>query len=59
MLVKCLDVYLFYFTVVEGRGEFRLVKREVVTPTDRSKSVRNRCVIELFGGVSDCDFAVI
>ena len=23
----------------------------VVTPTDRPKSVRNRCVIELFGGV--------
>ena len=23
----------------------------VVTPTDRSKSVRNRCVIEVFGGV--------
>ena len=23
----------------------------IVTPTDRPKSVRNRCVIELFGGV--------
>ena len=23
----------------------------VVTPTDRSKSIRNRCVIEVFGGV--------
>ena len=23
----------------------------VVTPTDRPKSVRNRCVIEVFGGV--------
>ena len=23
----------------------------VVTPTDRHKSVRNRCVIEVFGGV--------
>ena len=23
----------------------------VVTPTDRPKSVRNRCVIEIFGGV--------
>ena len=23
----------------------------IVTPTDRSKSVRNRCVIEVFGGV--------
>ena len=23
----------------------------IVTPTDRHKSVRNRCVIEVFGGV--------
>ena len=23
----------------------------IVTPTDRTKSVRNRCVIEVFGGV--------
>ena len=23
----------------------------IVTPTDRPKSVRNRCVIEVFGGV--------
>ena len=23
----------------------------IVTPTDRLKSVRNRCVIEVFGGV--------
>ena len=35
----------------------------IVTPTDRSKSVRNRCVIEVFGGVfllSRCflDFSV-
>ena len=26
----------------------------LVTPTDRPKSVRNRCVIEFFGGVSVC-----
>ena len=26
----------------------------LVTPTDRPKSVRNRCVIEVFGGVSLC-----
>ena len=26
----------------------------VVTPTDRPKSVRNRCVIEVFGGVFLC-----
>ena len=35
----------------------------IVTPTDRPKSVRNRCVIEVFGGVfllSRCflDFSV-
>ena len=28
----------------------------VVTPTDRPKSVRNRCVIEGFGGVFVCPF---
>ena len=26
----------------------------LVTPTDRPKSVRNRCVIEVFGGVCVC-----
>ena len=26
----------------------------IVTPTDRPKSVRNRCVIEVFGGVYKC-----
>ena len=34
----------------------------VVTPTVRPKSVRNRCVIELFGGVSVlslCPFYII
>ena len=33
----------------------------VVTPTDRTKSVRNRCVIELFGDVfvlSCCPFDI-
>ena len=51
-------------------GLLRLVERfnlnsgvAVVTPTDRPKSVRNRCVIEVFGGVfvlSRCvlDFSV-
>ena len=28
----------------------------IVTPTDRPKSVRNRCVIEVFGGVLCCHF---
>ena len=26
----------------------------IVTPTDRPKSVRNRCVIQVFGGVLCC-----
>ena len=30
----------------------------VVTPTDRPKSVRNNCVIEVFGGVLYCHFAL-
>ena len=30
----------------------------IVTPTDRPKSVRNRCVIEVFGGVS-CDVMLL
>ena len=30
----------------------------VVTPTDRPKSVRNHCVIEVFGGVGVLDFSV-
>ena len=29
---------------------------DVVTPTDRPKSVRNRCVIEVFGGVCVLSF---
>ena len=29
----------------------------VVTPTDRPKSVRNRCVIEVFGGVFVSSFS--
>ena len=29
----------------------------IVTPTDRPKSVRNRCVIEVFGGV--CVFTLL
>ena len=30
----------------------------VVTPTDIPKSVRNRCVIEVFGGVLCCQLVV-
>ena len=29
----------------------------IVTPIDRTKSVRNRCVIEVFGGVLCCHVA--
>ena len=45
----------FDYTVVEGSGEVWPVTQvnhtswiAVVTPNDRPKSVRNRCVIELF-----------
>ena len=30
----------------------------VVTPTDRPESVRNRCIIEVFGGVWCCPLVV-
>ena len=65
LLVCCLykEVYLqnvcpFDYTAVEGSGKVGPVNQvnhtswvAVVTPTDRPKSVRNRCVIELFCGV--------
>ena len=54
---KTEDIQYIYF-LVEYHKYF-----ELVTPTDRPKSVRNRCVIEVFGGVfvlSRCflDFSV-
>ena len=46
------------YTAVAGSGKVGPVKQvnqtswlAVVTPTDRHKLVRNRCVIELFCGV--------
>ena len=48
----------FDYTAVAGSGTIRPVNQvnhtswvAVVTPTDRPKSVRNRCVIELCCGV--------
>ena len=53
-----LNAYHFDYTAVAGSGKVRPVNQvnhtgwvAVVTPTDRPKSVRNRCVIELFCGV--------
>ena len=50
-----LNVCPFYYTSVAGRGKVGPVNQvnhtswmAVVTPTDRPKSVRNRCVMELF-----------
>ena len=31
----------------------------IVTQTDRPKSVRNRCVVEVFGGVCVCQVAFL
>ena len=49
---------LFDYTAVAGSGKVGPVNQvnhtswvAVVTPTDRPKSVRNRCVIELLCGV--------
>ena len=48
----------FDYTAVAGSGKVGPVNQvnhtswvPVVTPTDRPKSVRNRCVFELFCGV--------
>ena len=47
-----LNVCPFDYTAVTGSGKVGPVNHTswvaVVTPTDRPKSVRNRCVIELF-----------
>ena len=55
---KFLNVCPFDCTAVAGSGKVGPVNQvnhtswvAVVTPTDRPKSVRNRCVIELFCGV--------
>ena len=57
-IYKCLNVCPFDYTAVAGSGKVGPVNQvnhtswvAVVTPTDRPKSVRNRCLIELFCGV--------
>ena len=56
-IYKFLNVCPFDYTAVavSGKGARKPVNHTswvaVVTPTDRPKSVRNRCLIELFCGV--------
>ena len=57
-IYKFLNVCPFDYTAVAGSGKVGPVNQvnhiswvAVVTPTDRPKSVRNRCIIELFCGV--------
>ena len=57
-IYKCFNVCPFDYTAVAGSGNVVPVNQvnhtswvAVVTPIDRPKSVRNRCVIELFCGV--------
>ena len=54
-IYKCLNVCPFDYTAVAGSGKVGPVNQvnhtiwaAVVTPTNRPKSVRNRCVIEHF-----------
>ena len=53
LIYKFLNVCPFDYTAVAGSGKVGPVNQvnHVVTPTDRPKSVRNRCVIELFCGI--------
>ena len=57
-IYKFLNVYPFDYTAVAGSGKVGPVNQvnhtswvAVVTPSDCPKSVRNRCLIELFCGV--------
>ena len=57
-IYKFLNVCPFDYTAVAGSGKVGPVNQvnhtswvAIVTPTDRPKSVRNRCVIEHFCGV--------
>ena len=58
-IYKFLNVCPFDYTAVAGSGKVRRPLTRLttpvgwlfVTPTDRPKSVRNRCLIELFCGV--------
>ena len=54
-IYKILNVYPFDYTAVAGSGKIGTVNQvnhtswvAVVTPTDRPKSVRNRCLIDFF-----------
>ena len=56
MIYKILNLFPFDYTALAVSG--KVVNRfnhtsgvTAVTPTDRPKSVRNRCAIEVFGGV--------
>ena len=58
IIYKFLNVCPFDYTAVAGSGKVGPLNQvnhtslvAVVTPTDRPKSVRNCCVIELFCGV--------
>ena len=57
-IYKFLNLCPFDNTAVAGNGKVGAVNQvnhtswmAIVTPTDRPKSARNRCVIELFCGV--------
>ena len=43
--------FLASFLPIYGFQQAKPVGLTAVTPTDRPKSARNRCVIEIFGGV--------
>ena len=58
IIYKFLNVCPFDYTAVAVSGKVELVNRfnhtswvTAVTPTDRPKSIRNSCVIKVFGGV--------
>ena len=65
-IYKFLNVCPFDDTAVAESGKVGPVHQvnhtswvAVVTPTDHPKSVRNRCVIELFGVFLCCHFALL
>ena len=65
-IYKFLNVCPFDYTAVAGSRKVGPVNQvnhicwvAVVTPTDRPKSVRNRCVIELFCRCLCCHFALM
>ena len=64
IIYKFLNVCPFYYTAFVVSGKFGIPYTgfnhtnwvAVVTSTDRPKSVRNRYIIEIFGGVFCCHF---